>query len=231
MPKHLISGIIGLIAGLIIGFVGANRLNDGSSNAAQTQMPAPANAPFNQQIHSADIKEQTPGGMLADVQTVLDRAKKEPDNAEAQIAAGDMYARIGRFDEAVSFYQIAQKAAPKDFKANVKLANAYFDAGQFEQAAEFYERALEIDPKHVGARTDFGITFVERTNPDYDRAIKEFEKALETDPKHEATLYNLGVAHFKKGDAEKARASLKQLEQANPTSKLIERLKQTIGEQ
>ena len=64
--------------------------------------------------------------MIPDVQKVLDRAKNEPENAQAQIEAGDMYAKIGRFDEAVAFYENANKTNPKDFQTNIKLANALF---------------------------------------------------------------------------------------------------------
>jgi tetratricopeptide (TPR) repeat protein len=163
------------------------------------------------------------------VQKVIDKAKAEPDNLQAQTEAGDMYAQIGRFPEAIGFYEKAQAANPNYFKANVKLGNTYFDARQFEKAAEFYEKALAINSSDVGARTDLGITFVERANPDYDRAIKEFETSLKADPKHEPTLFNLSVANFKKGDQTKAQDYLKQLEQANPTSELIAKLKQAIG--
>lgn len=231
MPKNILFGIIGLVIGLVVGFVGANRLNESS---IQTNANSPMTAPFgNQQVHSADIKEQMSNngnkGMIADVQKVIDKAKAEPDNLQAQMEAGDMYAQIGRFPESIGFYEKAQAANPNDFKANVKLGNSYFDARQFEKAAEFYEKALAINPSDVGARTDLGITFVERANPDYDRAIKEFETSLKADPKHEPTLFNLSVANFKKGDQAKAQDYLKQLEQANPTSELIAKLKQAIG--
>ncbi len=230
MLKYILTGIIGLLVGLIIGFVSANRLNE-NQNTAQNPTDTNSNPQFNQQIHSADIKEQSPNSsMIPDVQKVLDKAKNEPENAQAQIEAGDMYSKIGRFDEAVSFYENAQKSKPKDFQTNVKLANAFFDSNQFEKAAEFYEKTLEINPNDVGARTDLGITFVERANPDFDRAIKEFETSLKNDPKHEPTLYNLSVAYFKKGETEKARDILKQLEAASPNSKLIERLKQILNQ-
>ncbi|MGI9055993.1 MAG: tetratricopeptide repeat protein [Pyrinomonadaceae bacterium] len=228
MPKHILFGILGLFAGLIIGFFGANKLNDNAKSANNLPV-AETNAPFNPQIHSADIKETTPNSAIPDVQKVLDKAKNEPDNAQAQIEAGDMYSKIGKFAEAAAFYETANKTNPNDFQSNLKLANAYFDSDQFIKAGEFYEKALQINPNDVGARTDLGITFVERENPDFDRAIKEFETSLKADPKHEPTLYNLSVAYFKKGDIEKSQNALKQLEEANPNSKLIERLKQTIG--
>lgn len=228
MPKHILFGILGLIAGLIIGFVGANKLNDTAKSASNLPV-SETNAPVNPQIHSADIKEKSPNGAIADVQKILDKAKNEPENAQAQIEAGDMYAKIGKFSEAVSFYETAHKTNPNDFQTNIKLANTYFDSNQFDKAGEFYENALQINPNDVGARTDLGITFVERNNPDFERAIKEFETSLKADPKHEPTLYNLSVAYFKKGDFEKSQNALKQLQEANPNSKLIERLKQIIG--
>ena len=165
MPKHILFGILGLIAGLIIGFIGANKLNDNAKSANNLPVTE-TNAPFNPQIHSADIKEKVSNGAIADVQKVLDKAKNEPDNAQAQIEAGDMYAKIGKFTEAVAFYETANKADPNDFQTNLKLANAYFDSDQFEKAGEFYEKALQINPNDVGARTDLGITFVERKSPD-----------------------------------------------------------------
>ncbi len=231
MQKHIFTGIIGLVIGLIIGFIGANRLNDNAKLVQNTTIQQPEVPLNNQQVHSADIKEQSPNGMIADVQKVLDTAKSEPENAQAQTEAGDMYAKIGRFPEAITFYENANKVNPNDFQSNVKLANAYFDSNQFEKAAEIYEKALAINPNDVGARTDLGITFVERANPDYDRAVKEFESALKNDPKSEATLYNLSIAYFKKGDAEKSQEALKQLKQTNPNSKLIEKLQQIISPQ
>ena len=228
MQKQILFGIGGLILGLVIGFISANQLNKNSKfepTVSETQPDAPFQ---NQQVHGADIKEKSPGGMINDVQKILDKAKAEPDNAQAQIEAGNMYAQIGRFPESIAFFEKANKLNPNDFQSNVKLANAYSDSRQFEKAAEFYEKALQINPSDTGARTDFGITFVERDKPDYDRAIQEFETSLKADPKNEPTLYNLSVAYFKKGDIEKSQNYLKQLEQTNPNSKLIEKLKQAI---
>lgn len=229
MQKQILFGIGGLIIGLIIGFIGANQLNK-SSKLEPTVAEAQPTAPFqNQQIHGADIKEQSPDGMINDVQKILDKAKAEPNNAQAQIEAGDMYAQIGRFPESIAFYEKANNANPNDFQSNVKLANAYFDSKKFEKASEFYEKALQINPSDTGARTDLGITFVQRDKPDYDRAVKEFETSLKADPKNEPTLYNLSIAYFKKGDTEKSQNALKQLEVANPNSKLIEKLKQALA--
>ncbi|MGI8787508.1 MAG: tetratricopeptide repeat protein [Pyrinomonadaceae bacterium] len=230
MNKNILFGIGGLLIGLFIGFFVANRINQ---TAPQAALQTPANAPFlNQQIPNASVKDQsaTQGGMLPGVSETLDQAKNEPNNFEAQIKAGDLYARIKGFDKAAAFYEQANKIKPDDYATIVKIGNAYFDAGQYEKAENWYEQALAKKADDVNVRTDLGITFVERENPDYDRAIKEFQTSLQTNPKHEPTLYNLGIAYFKKGNLEEANKILTQLEAINPQSPLAEKLRQKISQ-
>ncbi|MGI8669026.1 MAG: tetratricopeptide repeat protein [Aridibacter sp.] len=225
--NSLLFGIIGLIIGLIVGFSGANYLNRNAStpdNTTQNQMPPQGiNPPINPQ------GQTTQSGMLPDVQKVLDEAKNEPNNYEAQIKAGEMYARIQNFDGALEYYQKAQRLKPNDFAANSGLGNAFFDARQFENAETYYEKALEIKPDDVNILSDLGTTFIERRNPDYERAIVQFEKVLKIEPNHAPTLYNLGIAYLKKGDKENARKTLDKLKEFNPKSDLVGRLEQIIN--
>ncbi|MCA1639840.1 MAG: tetratricopeptide repeat protein [Acidobacteria bacterium] len=129
----------------------------------------------------------------------------------------------------MEFYQKANQIKPDDYQTIVKIGNTYFDSGQFEQAEKWYLEALEKKSADVNVRTDLGITFVEREMPDLDRAIKEFQTSLQTNPKHEPTLYNLGVAYYKKGNIEKSKETLNQLEIVNEQSELGKRLRQIIG--
>ena len=221
MQKHVVTGLLGLIIGLAVGFVGANRLNRGSV------------APSNEVTGAATVQPadaQSGAAAQADVAAMIDRAQSEPGNFAVQMEMGQMYAKIGKFDKAAEFYRRGIAINPGNFQANVVLANALFDARQFEEAEKAYARALEINPNDANARTDLGTTFVERQIPDYDRAIREFEAALSIDPKHEPSLYYLGVAYARKGDREKAAATLKRLEAANPSSELVGRLRQNLDQ-
>ena len=223
MQKNILFGIVGLIVGLVVGFFAANSINRSAvSQSAVAQNPA--NAPLLNQS-TADIKEKQQGGMLPEVNETLDRARNEPNNFEAQIKAGDMYAKIEKFDTAVEFYEKANQIKPEDYATIVKIGNTYFDSKQFEKAEKWYGQALAQKPDDVNVRTDFGITFVERENPDLDRAVKEFQTSLQTNPNHEPTLYNLGIAYYKKGDVEETEKVLAKLEAINPTSQLTQRLK------
>lgn len=226
MQKNILFGVVGLIAGLIIGFFAANSINR-STVLQPTIAQNPANAPLLNQS-TADIKEKPQGGMLSEVNETIDLAKNEPNNFEAQMKAGDIYAKIQKFDTAVEFYEKAGKIKPEDYETIVKIGNTYFDSKQFETAEKWYEKALAKKSDDVNVRTDLGITFVEREKPDLDRAVKEFQTSLQTNPKHEPTLYNLGIAYYKKSDLEQANKLLVQLESINPKSSLTEKLKQIL---
>jgi cytochrome c-type biogenesis protein CcmH/NrfG len=222
MQKHFITGFLGLIIGLAVGFVGANKINRGSSaQSADLVVASPA-------VTAPAVGTEAPVAAQAEVAAMIERAQNEPNNFAVQMDMGQMYAKIGKFDKAAEFYRKGLAINPNNFQANVVLANALFDARQFEEAEKAYSRALEINPKDVNARTDLGTTFVERANPDFERAIKEFDAALALDPKHEPSLYYLGIAYFRKGDRANAEKALARLEAANPSSDLISRLKQNL---
>jgi tetratricopeptide (TPR) repeat protein len=216
MRRELIFAVVGLGIGLGIGFFGANSLNrdgvistSGSSNtAASNSVPS-------------EVTAQT-------VDEVLSKATAEPQNFSAQMKTGDLYAQISRLDKAIEFYKRGLILQPENFDANVVLANTLFDAGQFEEAEAYYSKALSIDKKNVNARVDLGATFVERSNPNYDRAIEEFDQALALDPKSEPANYYLGIARLRQGDRDGALRQLAELEKLNPTSPLIGRLRQNI---
>ncbi|MEZ5346788.1 MAG: tetratricopeptide repeat protein [Pyrinomonadaceae bacterium] len=212
-------GIVGIIIGLTVGFFGANYLNRNSEGQISGS-PAPLNSPGNM----ASPRNTAPGAQFADVQKVIDLAKTEPDNYEAQIEAGEMFSKIERFEEALPYYETAHKLKPEDLKANIILGNGYFDAKQYEKAGTYYAKALEIDPNNVSVRTDYGLTFFLREPNDTDRAIVEFKKSLEIDPDHELTLQNLSAALNEKRDEKELAITLEKLKQVNPNNAAIKRL-------
>ena len=228
MSKYLLVAAGCLVVGFFVGFFVSNNLNrnaDLQASAPQIQTGAPFQ---NQQTQVASVKEPD-SAMMPDVAESLNQAKSQPENFDAQLKAGDMYQKIQNFERAATFYDAAAILKPTEFEKIVRLGNAFFDVRQFEKAENFYNQALKKKPDDVAVRTDLGITFVERLNPDYDRAIKEFQESLKANPKHEPTLYNLTIAYSKKGDAENAQKYLEQLRQANPNSQLIGKLRQIIS--
>ena len=124
--NSVLFGIVGIIIGLVIGFAGANYLNE--SAVQKTQIPQNPQVP-QMPAQQMPAGQQTQGGqqtgMQPDVQKVLDKAKNEPENYDAQLNAARMYSQIQRFTEALEFYQKAQQIKPNEFESNALLGNAF----------------------------------------------------------------------------------------------------------
>jgi tetratricopeptide (TPR) repeat protein len=220
--ENILFSIVGILAGLIIGFMFANYLNKnaaltpGGTLAANTALP---------QGHPSTAN----GESIAEVQAAIEIARGEPDNFDAQIKAAELFYQIQRFDGAVEFLERASKIRPDDVNTTVNLGNAYFDAGRYDDAERVYLQAIEKKPDDTALRSDLALTYVFRPNPDYDRAIAEFNRVLEQDPKNVLALQNMTVAYTKKGDANGANATLARLEETDAGNAAIAKLRDDIA--
>jgi tetratricopeptide (TPR) repeat protein len=195
--ENVLFCIVGLLVGLIIGFMFANSVNQNATlqKATRQNSNLPAGHP--------DLSGEggmTQGGSIPEVQAAIEKARNDPNNFEAQMQAAELFFQIQRFEGALEFLTRANKLKPDDYGVIVQLGNANFDADKYEEAEKWYTTALTKKPDDVNVRTDLGLTFVFRPNPNYDRAIQEFKRSLEKDPNHVQTLQNLTVAYSKKGD-------------------------------
>lgn len=232
---NLLFGIIGLLVGIIGGFVFANTINrtavvtqpvaNTAASASNPMLPPDHPEIGSQTGPQAQIgspESQTAGGApLPQVAEAVEKAKQQPNDFEAQMTAGDLYYQVQRYEEAAKFYEQANKIKPGEMEPLVKLGNSYFDAEKFEQAEKWYESALKKDPRNINARTDLGLTFFLRTPRDTDRAIKEYLTALSIDPEHEITLQNLTIAYREKNDTEKLRETVERLKKVNPNNPVV----------
>lgn len=220
--ENVLFVIIGLLGGLIIGFIFANSVNQRA--AVTFAGPAVQNAnmpPGHPEVPGA-------GGMQPEVQAAIDQAKKEPDNFDAQLKAAEFYYQIQRFDGSIEFLKRANQLRPDSREVIVHLGNAYFDSGKYDDAEKWYSSALDKKADDVNVRTDLGLTYMFRDTPDYDRAIQEFKRSLELDPNHAPTLQNLTVAYTKKGDAARANQTLATFEVLDPANESIAKLREDI---
>lgn len=220
---NILFAIIGLLAGLIIGFVVTNNYNR-SVLTTQTASTSPNSPMMGQQSAPQNMNAAMPG-----VSEALEKADKDPNDFDAQIKAGEMFGRIQNFDKAITYFERANKVKPDDYQTIVILGNLNFDANKLDKAAEWYEKALAKKKDDVGVRTDYGLTFFLRQPKDIERAIKEYQTALSIDPNHEMTLQNLAVAYSEKKDAGALKDTLAKLEKVNPQNKVIQKLKETTN--
>jgi tetratricopeptide (TPR) repeat protein len=259
-PNYLY-GIIGLLAGLIIGYIGTDSINKTVSpvaslnNAPAAGRALPPNHPptgsqatGSQATGSQATGSQATGGQpgaagsdagpssqdgsgqgpQADVQAIIQQAKNNPNDFEAQMKAADLFKQINRPEGALKFYEAAAKARPNDYKLLVLLGNTNFDLKQYEDAGKWYQLALKQNPKDVTVRLDLGSSFYLRSPKDLDHAISEYREALKADPRHEKALQNLTQSLIEKGDKPGARDTLKRLEQVNPGNTSIAQLRSQL---
>jgi tetratricopeptide (TPR) repeat protein len=227
--ENILFGIVGLLAGLIIGFMGANSIN----KQAMTQMPVAGQTgsmPAGHPDTTGGQGGQAMGANAPEVQAAIEAARNQPDNFDAQMKAASFFYQIQRYDGALEFLTRANKIKPDDYETIVQLGNTNFDADKYEEAEKWYTQALAKKPEDVNVRTDLGLTYMFRNPPDYDKAIKEFKGSLEKEPNHPQTLQNLTVAYTKKGDAANASATLAKLEQMEPSNQAISKLRSDIDQ-
>ena len=137
-------GIIGLLLGLIIGFMFANGINQRGGGAMPTQnaQQNPALPPEHPPIAS---NAATPAGPdMQAVQEAINLAKSGQNNFEAQMKAADYTYQAQRFDEAIQFLSRANQLQPDNYEAIVLLGNVNYDAGRYAEAEPLYQQALSI---------------------------------------------------------------------------------------
>jgi len=215
----LVHLLIGLVAGLAVGFYGANWMNTSAGNAARTAGSAVATAAPADENHDGhnhppgEHPSGDGGAAMPEVQAKLKAAEDDPSNFAAQMDAAAMFHRINNNDKAIYFLKRAYALRPDDYDALLILANKTFDAGRYADAKPLYEKALAMRPDVVDVRTDLGTTLFQLG--DLDKAIGMFEASLKQDPKHEYTLQNLAVVAIQKGDTAKAEDALLRLAAVN----------------
>jgi tetratricopeptide (TPR) repeat protein len=154
--------IIGLLLGLVGGFKIANSQYRGEQGAALKR----------------EIEQATRNpGPQAEVSAIIDKAKANPNDVEAQIEAAAQFIQIERPQDAVPFFEQARQVNPNDPRANAGLGVAYFMMGQFDKAIDALKRSREQGADSPVVSTFLIGSYIQtRKNLDEaDRLLKELE--------------------------------------------------------
>lgn len=127
-----------------------------------------------------------------------------------------VYLKDERYPEALREALLAQEEFPQDPEVYNLLGLIYLGREEYEKARAQFEKALQLDPHYSEALNNLGSLYLLRGN--YDQAIAYFKKALANPlyTKPFMALTNLGWAWHKKGDDQKALASLEKALKLNP---------------
>lgn len=102
------------------------------------------------------VKSQRKGqkeypALIQQLETIIAR---EPQLAEARLLLGQLYARIGDNDKAISVFEEAYQRSPNSVILALNLANQYAAQSKFDQGIAILEDVLQRVPGDVGARSN-----------------------------------------------------------------------------
>src|SRR5262245_17701626 len=155
--------IVGLLLGLVSGFKIANSQYRSQQGESLKRDIAQATKRF---------------GPQAEISAIIEKAKANPNDAEAQLEAASQFLQINRVQEALPFLEQARKVDPNDRRVIAFIGVTSFMMGQYDQAIEFLKRSREqgVNSPFV---TRFLIESYIKTRKNLDEA-RRLLKELET---------------------------------------------------
>ena len=97
---------------------------------------------------------------------------------------------------------------PSDYRKAVKAVKKE----DYSAAVELLQKVVDKNPKDANAWNYMGYSL--RNLQKYDEALAAYEKALQIKPKHKGALEYLGELYLQTGQLEKAKVTLKRLDDA-----------------
>ena len=228
-------GFIGLIIGLVIGFMTANAVSRDELSElrrAGNNKTSSVQNPQSTQNNQANQETLT----VEEIRQAVERADANSENLVLQKDLG------------VSLYQYARTQQQTDFLPDVKrlLERAVKSnkAGDFEvlivlgdvcsvlgqrnddsrflvEARTYYERALMLKPETFEMHTEIGLTYFLAKPSEPEKAIAEYRRTLKGDPKNERARQFLAATLIATGKVEDARGEIELLEQTNPNNSAL----------
>ena len=92
-------------------------------------------------------------------------------------------ANLGRYSEAVEWFQKVLTAQPNNLDARTDLATALWNMGQTDKAIAEYQKSLTIDPKHMPTLHSLFLMEVDIKH-DLQAAASILKKMEQIDPKY-----------------------------------------------
>jgi tetratricopeptide (TPR) repeat protein len=162
---NLLFAIIGLLFGFIVGFIFASttmQREAANGSISRTQQIPADHPPIG--ADGTGAPQQAPGQMQASVLAALDKARKEPNNFDAQKQAAALYLQIQRFDQAIDYLIKANQLKPDDFEIVATLGEANMDAGHYEAAERWYKAALVKQPDNIPVLDGYCFVLLKQGN-------------------------------------------------------------------
>lgn len=213
--KKIIIGLVGLVVGFVASFLWTRDYNAKGAGAS-------AAASQSTRTSGGDIGNQQQ--MMTAVRRIIEKAKNNPKDFQAQLEAASAFDQIGRGTETVEYLKKAYEISPAEAarqQVPAYLGDWYMKQRSYGEAEAWFRRSLEHEPNNPELMRELGTTFIEREPADVERGIQYIQSALKLSPKDAHALLHLVQAYLIKKDAALAEDALRRLKQADPNGQNI----------
>jgi tetratricopeptide (TPR) repeat protein len=135
-------------------------------------------------------------------------------DASAWHQKGARLTKLGRYEEAIKYYDRALEINPQYALAWYYKGATLARLRRHEEALQCYDQALEINPEYVSAWCYKGFSLARLGH--HEEAIQCYDRALEINPQHASSWYNKGVSLAKLGRHDEAIQCYDQVIEINP---------------
>ena len=158
---------------------------------------------------------------------VLAFREGHPENAESplktlaatgatapQVALGDYYIAIGKFQEAVAVFEGLAKDSRTQLAVMPRLVRAHASAGNMAAARDLIDRLLQENPDNHAIRALESQVLLDQGQRE--RALESAQRAAKGDPTSAVAQFTLGKAYAAVGDRPGAESAFREVLKINP---------------
>ena len=183
MNRNITFAVLGLMVGLVCGFKTANyafrREKMDAVNASSAQAASGlAQASSVNSSSSPDIRPDQGQQIINEVRAVIEKARNQPQDFDAQREAANQFIQIQRPEGALEFLLRANQIKPTDVETMGDLGEAYYFKQQFDESIKWSRRALAQRPGYPLAMFYLMASLIEQKQ-NLDEAAQLLER-LET---------------------------------------------------
>ncbi len=125
----------------------------------------------------------------------------------ARINLGEVYGKMGRFEESIKQSEIAIKSTPNSFKAHYNIGTANMKLGRLEKAEESFLNCLEIKPEFENAL--YNLAFVYQKLRQFENSNQYFLKFLDVQEGFPKAYVSIGINYVQMNKLNQAIDSFK----------------------
>ena len=140
--------------------------------------------------------------------------KLTPDYFAIYNLIGLSYQGLGKWNEAIRYFEIASQINPNFFAAYNNIGLSYYQLDNFDKAELFYKKNLELNSKDPAALGNLGNLYKDLNK--VEEAIFFYNDAIKNDPKGIIHINNLGLLYLSIGKFKDAIILFKKCLEINP---------------